>query len=857
MVGTGDIARTEHQGFTAKALKIRRFGAERHCFGTMAGQSFGHADQFGVLGLLERRHFGEQRRVVDLDLMALGDGVELLLDRRPQHLRVHARQRPQVKFHGALAADPVGVVAAVDAAEVQGRLRHGELRVTEFTLPLQAQAAQFAHGIVHGFQRAVAQARIGRMAAAPENVDALHHDAFVHPNWLEAGRLTDHRCPPQGPAGIGQGPGAGHGAFFVTGGEDQQRLLERLVQQRLERFDGQGEKALHVTTAQADPTAIDLGELQRIGLPQRAVERHRVTVAGQHQAAGTAAETGQQIEFARADLLDIAGEPQLSEPAGQQLDDSAVGLVEPRLGTADRRRGDQGSELIFHGRQRHRWLRAYRLVFIIEPSGPRNKPRASQSCTLHGLGSHTFPRLRTRSLDFPAMQKETEIKLRVSRETLAALREHPLLKKRNKSGWERHELMNQYFDTPERDLARAKVALRLRRDGEEVIQTLKTRGQSVAGLSERNEYDWHLPKAKLDLKKLDGECWPEALAELDKKTLKAIFTTDFVRERAEIAWGRGKSKVVIEAALDLGHVVVGKQKEEICELELELREGEPAALLELAAELAMTLPLMPCDISKAERGYRLHDAGSYALSLPAPQLTAETPLDDAFAALSWHLLGSSQRLAEQYRFNGHWRLLQDWVESLAELRALLSSLGQAAPRQSTHDLRLALDALLEDWRPLVQAGLDDEDVRKAAPEQFLEELQDPRWGLFSLNTSRWLLARSWAVERNTRGNRQGAAQLGSWLPRLLGEESSSLQLQRYQQQPEDLAEQLPRIERIQAWLHHARHVLEIPEMDRLYGELNKLAQLANQPITDETLDARKQQAIAVYQNRAWKTLLRL
>ncbi len=31
------------------------------------------------------------------------------------------------------------------------------------------------------------------------------------------------------------------------------------------------------------------------------------------------------------------------------------------------------------------------------------------------------------------MQKETEIKLRVSRETLAALREHPLLKKRNKS----------------------------------------------------------------------------------------------------------------------------------------------------------------------------------------------------------------------------------------------------------------------------------------------------------------------------------------------------------------------------------------------------------------------------------------
>jgi inorganic triphosphatase YgiF len=455
------------------------------------------------------------------------------------------------------------------------------------------------------------------------------------------------------------------------------------------------------------------------------------------------------------------------------------------------------------------------------------------------------------------MQKETEIKLRVSRETLAALREHPLLKKRNKSGWERLELFNQYFDTPERDLATAKVALRIRKDGEAIIQTMKTRGQSIAGLSERNEYNWDIPKAKLDLKKLDGECWPEQLAELDKKTIKPLFTTDFIRERAEIAWGRGKTKVVIEAALDLGKVVAGKQQEEICELELELREGEPAALLELAAELAATLALMPCDISKAERGYRLLDADSYSLSLPAPALNPEMPLDDAYSALAWHLLGSSQRLAEQYRFNGHWRLLQDWVALLSELRALTGSLGQAAPRTSTHEMRESLDALLEDWRPLVQAGQEDPDVRNAAHEQFIEELLDPRWGLFSLNTSRWLMARTWTADRNTRGNRQGAAQLANWVPRLLAEEATSLQLGRYQQQPEDLAEQLPRIERIQAWLHLARGALDLPELDRLYGELNKLEQLAQQPISDEVLDARVQQTVVVFQSRAWKTLLRL
>jgi inorganic triphosphatase YgiF len=454
------------------------------------------------------------------------------------------------------------------------------------------------------------------------------------------------------------------------------------------------------------------------------------------------------------------------------------------------------------------------------------------------------------------MNKETEIKLRASRDTLLALRDHPLLKKRNKSGWQRHELANQYFDTAERDLARARVALRLRRDGEQLIQTLKSRGQSVAGLSERNEWDWYLLQPALDLDKLDDSCWPASLAELDKNRLTPIFATDFVREKAEIAWGRGKSKVVIEAALDLGAVTANGQSEVICELELELRQGEPQALLELAAELAAELPLMPCDISKAERGYRLFDPASYSLALPAPELTAEMALDDAVAAIAWYLLGSSQRLAEQYRFNGHWRLLVDWVEQLVELRALLGSLGQAAPRASSRVLREGLDALLSDWRPRVLAGAEDEQIRQAAPAQFASELAGTRWGSLSLNTSLWLYSRAWTAARNDRGARQGAAPLGNWLLHLLGEEAVALQLKRYQQQPEDLAEQLPRIERLLVWLHFARGLLELPETDRLYGELNKLHQLALAPLDPEALPVRVAQAHTVWTLKAWKLLLK-
>ncbi|MND83716.1 hypothetical protein D3C80_755870 [compost metagenome] len=221
------------------------------------------------------------------------------------------------------------------------------------------------------------------MAAAPEDVDAFHHHALVQADGLEARRFANHRRAPERSPGRGQCLGAGHGAFLIASRQDQQRLLERLGQQRLHRFDDQGEEALHVATAQAHPTAIDLGEFERVGLPQAAVEWHRVTVPGQYQAAGATAEACEQVELARRHLLDIAGKAQFAQPGGQQVDDLAVGLIQARLGTTDRRRRNQGSELVFHGWQWHAHSPGAKL--IIEPSGTENKPPARESCTLHDL----------------------------------------------------------------------------------------------------------------------------------------------------------------------------------------------------------------------------------------------------------------------------------------------------------------------------------------------------------------------------------------------------------------------------------------------------------------------------------------
>ena len=73
-----------------------------------------------------------------------------------------------------------------------------------------------------------------------------------------------------------------------------------------------------------------------IGLPQRFVIRHRVAVAGEYQTAGAAAETGEQVELARADLLDIATEAQLTRHVASKSITPSVSCTQPHLDQSNR-----------------------------------------------------------------------------------------------------------------------------------------------------------------------------------------------------------------------------------------------------------------------------------------------------------------------------------------------------------------------------------------------------------------------------------------------------------------------------------------------------------------------------------------
>ncbi|CAG9186786.1 Inorganic triphosphatase [Cupriavidus pampae] len=166
-------------------------------------------------------------------------------------------------------------------------------------------------------------------------------------------------------------------------------------------------------------------------------------------------------------------------------------------------------------------------------------------------------------------------------------------------------MLNVYLDTPARDLARARAALRLRRKDTQWLQTLKTVGHSSGGMSARNEWETPVADEAIELHRFPDDA-RKVLAPLMAQ-LAPAFRTDFVRR----TWIVEQDGERIEAALDTGTISAAGVAaiDPIQELELEWLSGDEAnaetALRALGERLRAVAPLTPSDLSKAARGYRL------------------------------------------------------------------------------------------------------------------------------------------------------------------------------------------------------------------------------------------------------------
>jgi inorganic triphosphatase YgiF len=202
---------------------------------------------------------------------------------------------------------------------------------------------------------------------------------------------------------------------------------------------------------------------------------------------------------------------------------------------------------------------------------------------------------------------ERELKLALPHEQAAAA-EHYLAAQTQDAARD-VPLVNIYFDTPAHDLTQARIALRLRNAPGGWLQTLKAAGSAAGGLHSRHEWEMPVAGAALEVDALLLACDDASAAAALRAAapaLTALFKTDFTRR----LWRIRFQGALIEAAIDRGEVVaeVGAEtrRAPISEIELELIEGDEAALRALADALRAAVPgLVPDDVNKAQRGYRL------------------------------------------------------------------------------------------------------------------------------------------------------------------------------------------------------------------------------------------------------------
>lgn len=234
----------------------------------------------------------------------------------------------------------------------------------------------------------------------------------------------------------------------------------------------------------------------------------------------------------------------------------------------------------------------------------------------------------------------------------------------------RKRLVNTYYDTPGNELNSQRIALRLRQAGGRIIQTLKTQGEFVNGAHNRNEWEWEVPGPNLQL----GLLADTPLANnVNLAKLAPVFETNFERQVIMLA----DDNAVVEVAVDTGEIIASGQSRALCEIEFELKSGNPSSLLIWAQKLAQQCPVFLNLVSKAEQGYFLANAPmAHARAIESDDERGGENAGEATASLNKLLQGLSQSWLKQQSVN---------MESL-NLDALAQLASGCAARQSWPEL---------------------------------------------------------------------------------------------------------------------------------------------------------------------------
>jgi len=282
------------------------------------------------------------------------------------------------------------------------------------------------------------------------------------------------------------------------------------------------------------------------------------------------------------------------------------------------------------------------------------------------------------------MAREIELKLELSDEGASALETTELMPGASTSTAELHAT---YFDTPDHQLRRNGLSLRIRRLGEQHVQTVKADGARSVGLFTRGE--WDLPLGGGTAPVADRQTpVPDLLGESFAQ-LVPVFEVPVLRK----SWHGTFADAEIELVLDRGEVQAPGRQDDFREIELELLRGPASALFALARRIDAIAPVRLSVLSEAERGHRLLEALPSCSRAEEARIHPGMDLPEIFTTLA-------QSCLRQYRLNENILLASPAPEAvhqarvgLRRLRACLYVFRDLADGTSLQEIDRGLRAL--------------------------------------------------------------------------------------------------------------------------------------------------------------------
>lgn len=234
------------------------------------------------------------------------------------------------------------------------------------------------------------------------------------------------------------------------------------------------------------------------------------------------------------------------------------------------------------------------------------------------------------------MNIELELRFVLEPEQIPRLQRLPVFKTHASCHARTRHMVTVYFDTPDWCLRQSGVSLRVRRIGRQYVQCVKSKADRIAGIRARRELEVDIPTDQPVPAAIDDPDLVRLLDRAGHDRFQPVFQTEIRRTTRHLSFADGGE---VTADIDVGEIVTPSGREPVCELELELKAGEPHRLFDLALDIHSALPLRLSTKTKSARGHALL-AGTAPESRKSakPEISRDATVEDALLYTVGHCL---------------------------------------------------------------------------------------------------------------------------------------------------------------------------------------------------------------------------